>query len=38
VSLSSSATHLIETATCPVLVLARGVSLSFSAAGAAAVA
>jgi nucleotide-binding universal stress UspA family protein len=38
VSLSSSATHLIETATCPVLVLARGVSLSFSGAGAAAVA
>jgi nucleotide-binding universal stress UspA family protein len=38
VSLSSSASHLIETATCPVLVLARGVRLSFSGAGAAAAA
>jgi len=34
VSVSSSATHLIETATCPVLVLPRGVRLSFSGAGA----
>jgi nucleotide-binding universal stress UspA family protein len=33
VSLSSSASHLIETATCPVLVLARGAKLSFSGAG-----
>ncbi len=33
VSLSSSATHLIEIATCPVLVLARGAKLSFSGAG-----
>ncbi|HTU78828.1 MAG TPA: hypothetical protein VMF09_08735 [Solirubrobacteraceae bacterium] len=38
VSLSSSASHLIETATCPVLVLARGVQLSFSGAAAAAAA
>jgi nucleotide-binding universal stress UspA family protein len=38
VSLSSSASHLIETATCPVLVLARGAKLSFSGAGAAAAA
>ncbi|HLI32048.1 MAG TPA: hypothetical protein VKU89_04820 [Solirubrobacteraceae bacterium] len=37
VSLSSSAAHLIETATCPVLVLARGVALSFSGESAAAV-
>jgi nucleotide-binding universal stress UspA family protein len=29
VSLSSSAAHLIETATCPVLVVARGVRLTF---------
>ncbi len=29
VSLSSSASHLIETATCPVLVVPRGVTLSF---------
>ena len=38
ISLSSSAAHLIEIATCPVLVLARGVALEFagSAAGAAA--
>ncbi len=35
VSLSSSASHLIETATCPVLVLPRGATLSFSAASAA---
>ena len=36
VSISSSAAHLIEIATCPVLVLPRGVALSFgSAAGAA---
>ncbi|HYB24892.1 MAG TPA: hypothetical protein VED41_13905 [Solirubrobacteraceae bacterium] len=34
VSLTSSASHLIETATCPVLVLARGAKLSFSGAGA----
>ncbi len=32
VSLSSSASHLIETATCPVLVVPRGVALAFSAA------
>jgi nucleotide-binding universal stress UspA family protein len=32
VSLSSSASHLIETATCPVLVVPRGVTLAFSAA------
>ena len=31
VSLSSSASHLIETATCPVLVVPRGVSLAFAA-------
>jgi nucleotide-binding universal stress UspA family protein len=31
VSLSSSASHLIETATCPVLVVPRGVTLAFSA-------
>lgn len=35
VSISSSASHLIETVTCPVLVLPRGVSLSFAPAGAA---
>jgi len=34
VSLSSSASHLIETAACPVLVVARGQALSFSASGA----
>ncbi len=34
VSLSSSASHLIETATCPVLVLPRGVTLAFSGAHA----
>jgi nucleotide-binding universal stress UspA family protein len=33
VSLSSSASHLIEIATCPVLVLPRGVKLAFSGAG-----
>jgi nucleotide-binding universal stress UspA family protein len=33
VSLSSSASHLIEIATCPVLVLPRGAKLSFSGAG-----
>ncbi|HSZ04665.1 MAG TPA: universal stress protein [Solirubrobacteraceae bacterium] len=38
VSLSSSASHLIETATCPVLVVPRGVALSFSAAHTPAVA
>jgi nucleotide-binding universal stress UspA family protein len=32
VSLSSSASHLIETATCPVLVVPRGVTLAFGAA------
>jgi nucleotide-binding universal stress UspA family protein len=32
-SISSSASHLIEMATCPVLVLPRGVKLSFSSAG-----
>jgi hypothetical protein len=32
VSLSSSATHLIETARCPVLVVPRGVTVGFSAA------
>jgi nucleotide-binding universal stress UspA family protein len=31
VSLSSSASHLIETATCPVLVVPRGVTLAFTA-------
>ncbi|HSZ14302.1 MAG TPA: universal stress protein [Solirubrobacteraceae bacterium] len=31
VSLSSSASHLIETATCPVLVVPRGVTLGFGA-------
>jgi nucleotide-binding universal stress UspA family protein len=35
VSLSSSASHLIETAACPVLVLARGHGLAFSGEGAA---
>jgi nucleotide-binding universal stress UspA family protein len=30
VSLSSSASHLIETATCPVLVVPRGVTLAFT--------
>ncbi len=35
VSLSSSASHLIETATCPVIVLARGASLSFGPASVA---
>jgi nucleotide-binding universal stress UspA family protein len=35
VSLSSSASHLIETATCPVLILPRGKTLSFTSAGAA---
>jgi nucleotide-binding universal stress UspA family protein len=34
VLLSSSASHLIETATCPVLVVARGRALAFSASGA----
>jgi len=34
VSLSASATHLIETAACPVLVLPRGARLSFSPATA----
>ncbi|MGA2455199.1 MAG: universal stress protein [Solirubrobacteraceae bacterium] len=34
VSLSSSASHLIETATCPVLVVPRGVTLAFSGAPA----
>ena len=34
VSLSSSASHLLETATCPVLVVPRGVTLAFSAAHA----
>ena len=29
VSISSSAAHLIEIATCPVLVMPRGVALSF---------
>jgi nucleotide-binding universal stress UspA family protein len=38
VSLSSSAAHLIEIATCPVLVLPSGVSLRFGGAPAAAVA
>ncbi|HTA12642.1 MAG TPA: hypothetical protein VK765_04405 [Solirubrobacteraceae bacterium] len=33
VSLSSSASHLIEIATCPVLVLPRGAKLSFSGSG-----
>ena len=32
VSLSSSASHLIETATCPVLVVPRGLTLSFGSA------
>jgi hypothetical protein len=36
VSLSASAAHLIETATCPVLVLPRGARLAFSGAGFAA--
>jgi nucleotide-binding universal stress UspA family protein len=35
VSLSSSAAHLIETSRCPVLVLPRGVQLSFDRTGAA---
>jgi len=35
VSLSSSAAHLIETSTSPVLVLARGVRLAFAGAGSA---
>jgi nucleotide-binding universal stress UspA family protein len=35
VSLTSSASHLVETATCPVLVLPRGKGLSFSGAAAA---
>jgi nucleotide-binding universal stress UspA family protein len=35
VSLSSSASHLIETSSCPVLVLPRGVRLEFAGAGAA---
>jgi nucleotide-binding universal stress UspA family protein len=38
VSISSSASHLIEIATCPVLVLASGVSLQFGGAPAAAAA
>jgi nucleotide-binding universal stress UspA family protein len=38
VSISSSAEHLIEIATCPVLVLPAGVSLQFAGAPAAAVA
>ena len=38
VSLSSSASHLIETATCPVLVLPRGVKLAFGGVTAAAAA
>jgi nucleotide-binding universal stress UspA family protein len=38
VSISSSAAHLIEIATCPVLVLASGVALRFGGAPAAAVA
>ncbi len=38
VSPSSSASHLIETATCPVLVLARGQKLAFSGVGATAAA
>ncbi|HEV3318991.1 MAG TPA: hypothetical protein VG053_04555 [Solirubrobacteraceae bacterium] len=38
VSISSSAAHLIEIATCPVLVLASGVSLRFAAAPAVAAA
>ena len=38
VSISSSASHLIEIATCPVLVLPSGVSLQFGGAPAAAVA
>jgi nucleotide-binding universal stress UspA family protein len=36
ISLSSSAAHLIEIATCPVLVLPRGTRLSFTAAAASA--
>jgi len=35
ISLSSSAQHLIEIATCPVLVLPRGTVLAFSSAAAA---
>ncbi|HTW43056.1 MAG TPA: hypothetical protein VMD79_12145 [Solirubrobacteraceae bacterium] len=38
VSLTSSAAHLIETATCPVLVLPRGGKLSFSGSGSGAAA
>ncbi len=38
VSLSSSATHLIEIATCPVLVVPRGVKLAFAGATAGAAA
>ncbi len=38
VSLSSSASHLIETVTCPVLVVPRGVKLAFDAATATAAA
>jgi nucleotide-binding universal stress UspA family protein len=34
ISLSSSASHLIETASCPVIVVPRGVALAFSAAAA----
>lgn len=34
VSLTSSASHLVETATCPVLVLPRGGKFTFSGAGA----
>jgi nucleotide-binding universal stress UspA family protein len=37
-SLSSSASHLIEIATCPVLVVPRGVALSFGRATAGAIA
>jgi hypothetical protein len=38
VSVSSSASHLIEIATCPVLVVPRGVTLPFARTTAAAVA
>jgi nucleotide-binding universal stress UspA family protein len=34
ISLSSSASHLIETASCPVIVVPRGVALAFSGAAA----
>ena len=34
ISISASASHLIEIATAPVLVLPRGVSLSFARSGA----